>query len=46
MLWWDMKMLGNGPTDELVLEEQFEVEGEKIGKVLGCSSLEYDAEYS
>ena len=27
ILWWDMKMLGNGPTEELLLEENFDIDG-------------------
>lgn len=46
ILWWDMKMLGNGPTEELVLEENFDIDGEKVPKVLGATSLEYNGEYS
>ena len=46
ILWWDMKMLGNGPTEELVLEENFTIDGETIPKVLGATSLEYNGEYS
>ena len=36
----------NGPTEELLLEETFEIDGEKVPKVLGCTSLEYNGEYS
>ena len=39
-------MLGNGPTEELTLEETFEIDGEKVSKVLGATSLEYNGEYS
>ena len=28
ILWWDTKMLDNGPTEELLLEEKFKVEDE------------------
>ena len=41
-----MKMLDNGPTEELLLEEKFKVEDEEVTKLLGACSLEYDAEYS
>ena len=27
ILWWDTKMLDNGPTEELVLEEHFDIDG-------------------
>ena len=46
ILWWDMKMLGNGPTEELLLEETFDIDGEKVPKVLGATCLEYNGEYS
>lgn len=46
VLWWDMKMLGNGPTEELTLTENFEIDGEMVPKVLGGTSLEYNGEYS
>merc|ERR1712048_306933 len=46
ILWWDMKMLDNGPTEELLLEENFTVNDQKVAKVLGGSSLEYNGEYS
>ena len=46
ILWWDMKMLDNGPTEELLLEEHFEIDGQKVPKVLGGTSLEYNGEYS
>lgn len=46
ILWWDMKMLDKGPTDELLLEENFEIDGQKVSKVLGGTSLEYNGEYS
>ena len=39
ILWWDMKMLGNGPTEELRLEENFEIEGVKVPKLLLVSLL-------
>ena len=39
-------MLGNGPTEELTLEENFQIEGEDVKKVLGATCLEYNAEYS
>ena len=41
-----LKMLGNGPTEELVLEENFDIDGEKVPKVLGATTLEYNGEYS
>ena len=46
ILWWDMKMLDNGPTEELKLEENFNINDEKVTKILGGTSLEYNGEYS
>ena len=46
ILWWDMKNLDAGPTEELLLEESFEIDGVKVPKVLGGTSLEYNGEYS
>ena len=46
ILWWDTKMLDNGPTEELVLEEHFDIDGQKVSKVLGGTCLEYNAEHS
>ena len=39
-------MLDAGPTEELVLEEKFDIDGEKVPKILGATSLAYDGEYS
>ena len=39
-------MLDNGPTEELLLEENFNIDGQQVTKVLGGTSLEYNAEYS
>ena len=46
ILWWDFKKLDDGPTEELVLEEKFDIDGEKVPKILGATSLAYDGEYS
>ena len=46
ILWWDMKMLDKGPTDEIVLEENFNIDGQQVPKILGGTSLEYNGEYS
>lgn len=42
ILWWDMKNLDGGPVDELVLSENFQVDGKSTPKVLGGTSLEYN----
>jgi dynein intermediate chain 2 len=44
VLWWDMKKLGDGPVDELILSETFPTseEGKTVTKVLGGTSLEYN----
>lgn len=46
LLWWDFKKLEDGPTEELLLQENFDIDGEKVPKILGASSLAYDGEYS
>ena len=42
ILWWDMKKLGDGPVDELVLSETFQVGEQPVTKILGGTSLEYN----
>ena len=42
VLWWDKKKLGDGPIDELVIDE---VVGEATdSKVLGCTRIEYNVD--
>jgi dynein intermediate chain 2 len=42
ILWWDMKKLDNGPVDELVLSETFQINDQPVPKILGGTSLEYN----
>ena len=43
ILWWDMKKLGDGPVDELILSEQIPLsDGTTSTKILGGTSLEYN----
>lgn len=42
ILWWDMKKLGDGPVDELVLSEVFQVNDQPVPKILGGTALEYN----
>ena len=42
ILWWDCKKLGDGPVDELVLSEVFQVNDLPVPKILGGTSLEYN----
>ena len=44
LLWWDQKKLGDGPVEELVLSENFNIEGVPTPKVLGGTSLEYNSD--
>jgi len=46
LLWWDQRNLEPGPTEELKLIENFQVNGETVPKVLGGTSLEYNADAS
>lgn len=45
LLWWDMKKLGDGPVDEIVLSEQFNIGDKGTTRILGGTSLEYHSEY-
>ena len=42
LLWWDMKKLGDGPVDELILSETFQVNDQPVTKILGGTCLEYN----
>lgn len=42
ILWWDMKKLGDGPVDELILSETFQVNDQPVTKILGGTCLEYN----
>jgi dynein intermediate chain 2, axonemal len=42
LLWWDMKKLGDGPVEELLLSEVFQVNDMPVPKILGGTSLEYN----
>ena len=44
ILWWDMKKLGDGPVDSLLLTETFKQGEQTIDKVLGGTKLEYNTE--
>jgi dynein intermediate chain 2 len=44
LLWWDMKKLGDGPTEELVLTDNLAVPGQPAPKILGGTSIEYNAD--
>lgn len=44
LLWWDMKKLGDGPTEELILTESNAVAGQPAPKILGGTSLEYNSD--
>lgn len=46
LLWWDQRNLEAGPTEELKLVEDFTVNGKTVPKVLGGTSLEYNADAS
>ena len=46
LLWWDQRNLDNGPTEELKLLENFEVNGASVPKLLGGTSLEYNPDAS
>jgi len=46
LLWWDMKKLGDGPVDELVMESHSEVDGKPTSKIMGGTSLEYSSDHS
>ena len=46
LLWWDQRNLEAGPTEELKLIENFQVNGQTVPKVLGGTSLEYNADAS
>lgn len=46
LLWWDQRNLADGPTEELKLIENFQINGEVKPKVLGGTSLEYNADAS
>ena len=46
LLWWDQRNLEAGPTEELKLIENFTVNNEVRPKVLGGTSLEYNADAS
>jgi hypothetical protein len=37
-----MKKLDNGPVDELVLSETFQINDQPVPKILGGTSLEYN----
>ena len=46
LLWWDQRNLEGGPTEELKLFENFQVNGETKPKLLGGTCLEYNADAS
>jgi dynein intermediate chain 2, axonemal len=46
LLWWDQRMLAEGPTDELILYDANPVAGQPLPKVCGGTTLEYNSEAS
>jgi len=46
LLWWDFKKLGSGPTDELLMEQNLEIDGKVTPKIMGGTSLEYSSDHS
>jgi dynein intermediate chain 2 len=46
ILWWDLKMLEHGPTESINLEQEFTIKGQTKTKILGGTSMDYNADYS